>query len=274
MAHLKESFAGSRKKNNPQANNKWDKNIQRLFDLIHSKDPRAFLSWDVIQETMFVNSADYIRQELRCLQEHTEWRRWSEAIKESPVGCPPRYKEYKKSSGNLIHHTYHVAQFESFLGYKASFFDCIFEFGGGYGSMCRLLHNLGYQGRYIIFDFPEFSALQRYYLQSLQIDMTPSRGVSCLSSLEDLQNNLDKTENALCIATWSLSETPLDFRFEIMPLLNKFNNFLFAYQESFEGVDNKTFFSDFVTKRPDIKWENRAIEHLPGSHYLFGRKSA
>ena len=43
----------------------------------------------------------------------------------------------------------------------------IVEFGGGYGSMCRLLHKLGFSGQYFIYDLPEFVALQRYFLKSI-----------------------------------------------------------------------------------------------------------
>ena len=42
--------------------------------------------------------------------------------------------------------------------------DVIVEFGGGYGSMCRLVRKLGFKGRYVIFDLRPILALQKYYL--------------------------------------------------------------------------------------------------------------
>ena len=63
----------------------------------------------------------------------------------------------------------HLALFEETTGSKIDTLELIFEFGGGYGSMCRLAHNLGFNQAYIIFDLQPFSALQNYYLSSLDL---------------------------------------------------------------------------------------------------------
>jgi hypothetical protein len=52
--------------------------------------------------------------------------------------------------------------------------DCIIEFGGGFGSMCRLVHALGFRGQHIIFDLPPVWALQRYYLRLHGIEVDDS----------------------------------------------------------------------------------------------------
>jgi hypothetical protein len=44
--------------------------------------------------------------------------------------------------------------------------EVIVEFGGGYGSMCRLIYQAGYMGSYIIYDFAHLNLIQDYYLKS------------------------------------------------------------------------------------------------------------
>lgn len=39
--------------------------------------------------------------------------------------------------------------------------------------MCRLVHRLGFAGRYVICDLPELSILRRYYLKSVANEGTP-----------------------------------------------------------------------------------------------------
>ena len=87
----------------------------------------------------------------------------------------------------MIHHAYHLAQFEEKTRTQVHEIDFVLEFGGGYGSMCRLFYNLGFRGRYVIFDLPSFSALQIYYLKTLDLPVQPinelkSRtGIVCVS---------------------------------------------------------------------------------------------
>lgn len=45
----------------------------------------------------------------------------------------------------------------------------IFEFGGGFGAFANILHTLGYGGLHTIYDFPECSLLQKWYLDKLGV---------------------------------------------------------------------------------------------------------
>ncbi|MBI3656026.1 MAG: hypothetical protein HY232_06350 [Acidobacteria bacterium] len=58
--------------------------------------------------------------------------------------------------------------------------------------MCRLVHHLNFMGKYVIFDLPEFSLLQYYFLKSYgfavyknldEFDRNPY-GILCCSSQE------------------------------------------------------------------------------------------
>lgn len=263
------------------AERQWLCFLAQLRENIFNNDPREFLRWPIITQTMFVTFPPYVLNELRLLRAQN-WRgRWKEAVKESNVGRPRRYPLYPTSSGNLIHCAYHLASFEQRMRASITDMTCVIEFGGGYGGMCRLIHRLGFKGRYVIFDLPYFSALQRYYLRSNgQSVSTPedvvrsNTGIACISTIDDLRTlteRIDEKRNAMFLATWSLSEAPIVVRELVLPLLTTIGNVLVGYQERFGEIDNRTFFAEWIQSRPDLAWRNESISHLPGNWYLFGR---
>jgi hypothetical protein len=267
----------------------WLTNYDRLCNKILTCDPNDFLNWDVILRTMVVGNAEFIRDELNYLKDLPDWKsRWEKALEESPIGNPTLYHYFPSSSGNLIHQAYHLAQFENKTGMNISQANIVFEFGGGYGSMCRLVHNLNFKGRYIIYDLPPFSALQRYFLKmngisavtsSAYFEKTSNR-VVCVSELKQLEAILADHANIgddVFIANWSLSESPVNLRHSILSIVKPFKAFLFAYQGRFDEIDNVGFFKEWVNTMVDIKWYNWKIPHLPNqlyrdNYYLMGMK--
>ena len=141
----------------------WQQNVVRLLELTQKDNLRCFLRWDVIQKTMFITYSHYIVLELLYLIQLHNWKKkWRGAIQESRVGSPMPFFFYKKSSSNLIHHAYHLSRFEEFINIDYTNIKLKFEFGGGYGSMCRLIQNLGFPNLYILYDSPTFSLLQKF----------------------------------------------------------------------------------------------------------------
>lgn len=265
---------------NPAAKawNEWMNNFCRL---VLTNDPREFLTWNVIIGTMFTKSEPYIYYEFKYLNKLQD-SKWQKAITESGFGQPARYYRFNNSSGNLVHHVYHLSQFEAKTGVPAETMDFVLEFGGGYGSMCRLFQNLGFKGKYVIFDLPAFSALQRYYLKSLGFDIlnaesfrTSASGILCISDLEELRSILENYSPAhkksMFVATWSFSETPVEFRKNIEPFLNELSYFLIAYQHQFREVNNRQYFKELAGKLPGTHWENFVISHMKIHDYLMGQ---
>jgi len=262
----------------------WKNNMNRLRELVLKQDAREFLRWDVISKTMFVDNAGYIPAELKYLTTRPDWdARWREAIKESTVGHPKPLRVFPASSGNLIHHAYHLAQFEEKTKVPVHEIECVFEFGGGYGSMCRLFFNLGFRGKYVIFDLPSFSALQVYFLKTLGLPVKSladfkksDSGIVCVSDIADLPAALTdhrQINSNLFLATWSISESPMRIRESILPLVSDFQSFLIAYQERFGEVDNLEFFDNWKQTLGNVIWHNWPIEHIPGNNYLIGNRS-
>ncbi len=263
----------------------WADHVRRFRDLVLHSDPREFLRWDVIRRAMFVGPEAYVQVELDYLRRLPEWEsRWRPAIRESDLGCPRRYPTWPDSSGNLIHHAYHLARFETATGTRIDAVGRVFEVGGGYGSMCRLFRQLGFRGAYVMFDFPEFCALQRFYLRCLGILVAgadvPTRvgpSVLCVSDIEHLRSSIaDGSQDAgsMFLATWSISEVPLELRDVILPQISSFAYFLVAYQHRMHELDNKAFFSRWAAEQAAIRWHHADIEHLPGSAYLIGARRA
>lgn len=278
------SFAADAAPRADTAEGAWRANSSRLRERVLSEDPRRFLRWDVITETMFVSNEPFVDVEFDGLRASQGWKnRWEKAIAESSVGCPTPFYRYPASSGNLIHQAYHLLAFEASTGRDVRHFNLVIEFGGGYGSMCRLFFNQHFDGRYVLFDLPPFSALQQFFLGSLGLPtvgrgdfLRKSPAILCTHRVNDLREILDTAARVcrtLFLATWSLSESPLDVRDALLGLAARFDGQLIAYQQAFQGIDNLRYFARWKELlEPRTSFQEFPIGHLPGNFYLFGVK--
>lgn len=256
----------------------WATRLHQLRQDIKNKDPRGFLQWDVIRQTMFHECRE---AELNYLKKLNDWPMWKIAIQESTIGNPRRYPKMSSSSGNLIHSAYHVARFLSFNNLDITKLNIIFEFGGGYGSLCRLFYRLGFRGQYIIYDLPEFSLLQEYFLRSLDMELNVTTAPTTnhyktailVSNINELPQYLLDTYINMFIATWSLSEAPISLRKEIVKHIGSADNYLIAYQEHFGNINNTNYFNDLILHHANYIRQEYPITHLPSNHYLFGKKT-
>jgi hypothetical protein len=245
----------------------WTSGEATLRNSILHSDPRAFLTWRFLRDTMLVSPfARFVRSELAFLRAH-DWSRWKPALREPILpGIPTPCLYYPLRSATAIHHAYHLCRLEQEARRPLHSFGGICEFGAGFGSLCRIAHRAGFDGRYLIYDLPVACALQRYYLSATGI-----AGVSWTSDLESLAAKLQTLEPPrLFIATWSLSESPLEVRKTLAAALRDFDSFLLAYQENFFGINNRAFFDLWQSWFPEISWKEQTIAQLPGHHYLFG----
>lgn len=147
-------------------------------------------------------------------------------------------------TNNLIHQAYHLQQWEQATGQRVENLKTIVEFGGGYGAMCLLCHQLGFSGRYIIYDLPEFSLLQQYYLSQcgIEADWNPRRKPRPVD---------------LLIGLYSLSEVPPNERNPV-----RANSYLFLYSGQWQDYDNVGWFKRFAMSTT-LEWRHSEIQHLP-----------
>jgi plasmid stabilization system protein ParE len=225
----------------------WATATNRLRSLVLHADPRAFLRWDVVIERMAVHGSPITPTELALLQARPDWTsRWMRAIRETDAGRPYRYAGYPPSSEPLIQTAYTLSRFESLCGRPITSWDTIVEFGGGFGSLCRLAHALGFRGRYVIFDLPPFTLLQRYFLRSAGVMRPDDDRLVLTSDIGALSASIDALpdgDRALFVACWSLSETPLALRDAVAPLARRIGDHWIAYQERYGEVDNVEYFA-------------------------------
>lgn len=254
-------------KNTQIAHNQWLENIINFKNHILTQDPKNFLQWDIIRKTMFIGNALFILREYFYLRQNG-WNKWKKAITEKNYVRTEPYLLYPKSSGNLIHYAYHLAKFEDISGKKIKDYDFIFEYGGGYGGMCLLIHNLGFKGKYIIYDFSILSALQSFFLKINEIE----KDALCLDNINKVKKMIPKKGRKLFIATWSLSESPLQIRKIVYPLIKEFDAFLIGYQGQFGEVNNHKYFEDYQKSLTKLFWCNQEIPQLGSNYYLFGFK--
>ena len=254
---------------------------RRFREDVLTRDPRRFLRWPVVRP-MYKRDAPYVGAQLAYLRAHPDWpSRWRPAIQESAVGDPRPFFDYPTSSGNLLYQAYQMCRFEDVTGARLPDVEFILEFGGGYGALCRLVYTLGFGGTYAIYDFPEFSALQQFYLRAHGLPTStgtrrePGRpAIVTLSTLGELDELLEGRlpGRAAFVALWSLSETPLQLRNAVMTRVKTFDLFVFGYNPRFADVDNTAWFAAARARLDDrIDWHDVPLQLLHESvRHLFG----
>lgn len=261
----------------------WDHYRRRLHRNLLHDDVRLLTDWPVVRETMFVGNSAYVAHELATLKRARNRFPPMRAIKEHAMGAPKPYPLALRTSGTAIHHAYHLHRFHVATGCSPDGLKLVLEVGGGYGSMARVLARSGFKGRYVCFDLPEVSVLQRAYLQAV-LSADDFSELSLVSELDGLPEHLPRAEAGsagLLIATWSLSEFPVEARRTLLARLPPFRYFLIAYQGVFgsedrgERIDNEIHLRDLLRSHyGDTNWKVEPIEHLPGNYYLFGERAS
>lgn len=189
------------------------------------------------------------------------------ALQEPMVGCTPRdyvnflqvFDDYHTSYNRIIH-----AGHLKFCGYTSeqlANMDTIVELGAGIGDMADIIHKLGFKGKYIIYDFPEIGAVQKWYHNKLG-----HKNIVHTSSVEDLE------DADLCIGTFSLTEMPVDLRNDIVGKIKNTKNWLISFSRSIFGIDNVEWIDkDLVPLFTNHDVEFQDIESMPwhgGARYL------
>jgi putative sugar O-methyltransferase len=241
----------------------WLDNRRVLRRDIASRDPRRFLRWGTIIMNMYPAYNPYLKTEYSEVKSQPDYeQRWKPAIAENKVGGPLKYPFDWSTSGSAINSAYHLIKFSQFSGLDISSFDSIIEFGGGYGRLCQMAHQLGFRGTYTIFDLPEVSAIQNYYLKSQGIS-----NARCISDFAELKPATGGRQ--LFVALWSFSETPVEFRRKFEPIIKECTAVLIGYNE-FPELNNVNYFDELRKKLNHSKCEDFPIVHLgSGNRYYF-----
>jgi hypothetical protein len=124
---------------------------------------------------------------------------------------------------------HHALVYEIHSGLRLRDYEQIVEFGAGVGETARLIHDLGFDGQYVIYDLPEVAELSRFYLA--RYNVTFATHFSSIAT----------ERRTLFIATWSLSEVPLEYRNQILRHFRG-SDFLIIFQERVFEYSNVPYF--------------------------------
>ena len=253
--------------------------ISRIRKMLLYGNIRKFIRYDVVLNSLFVQNRLYLIKEYNYVVKNVKNYKH---IFEDKVGFPIPFFLNLRTSGNRIHHLYHILRFKFFLEKKKiEDFDIIFDWGGGYGSMCRLFFKLGFKGTYIIYDFDELHYLQYYYLKTLghKVNYNNSIKLNCINLInnESLIKKFikkNKSKNKLFVSCWALSETEKKIRKKFDYVFKTFKYILLGFQEKYHGINNIKYFKGKI-KVKDKK--NLLIEksnnNFENHYYIFSKKS-
>lgn len=214
--------------------------------------------------------SEYIRLALNAMQDPV----YREALTETYIGMTeqdhvqvfnmfsdfPTTMNRVQALGHLLFNGY---DYEKIRSMKT-----IVELGGGVGDLCDTVYRLGFTGDYYIYDFPEISKLQEYHLTT-----AGHENVKFINSTDSL------VAGDLVIATWSLTEMPLDLRDVVVDKLKDSKDWIVAYSNKIFGIDNDEWVNNtFIPQFQDTKnWEIKPLDFMPwdgGTFYVTLKEKA
>ena len=258
----------------PQGHNFWTTNEKKLAQRIMTEDPRAFTHWPEVNPPMFHTAQ---RVEYDALKYSSRWPQWQQAISEAGTGSPPPYYLQHDLNGNAVHHAYSLQHLLAHTGREPKGLHRVVEFGGGYGSFCRLFYGLGFQGEYTIYDLPVFCLLQWYYLSQQGLgtvavnEVATGARLRTLWSIKLLEQTCQQGEPIdLFVALWSITEVPDELRHRALQALGPVKTIFIAYHNTYKEYNNLDYVRRLREQLGQYRWHDEQIAHLPHNGYLVG----
>lgn len=225
------------------AGNAWDSYLASIVEEIRQA-PKGFLRQPVISRTVHPNQQDLARLYLEEMTKDVFSRtKILPKLHDIPFGDPFLCSFFPFTSPMTLQHAYYMSMMKKHLNLflPENRVQHVLEVGGGYGNLCRLTYEFGYDGNYVIADLPKMNGMQRLYLSHALPEKILMNHIS-FCSLQDAKILPDKAKAAL-IATFSLSEMPLETRRTFEPYYKHFDYLFIAYNRAFDGVDNCDYFN-------------------------------
>lgn len=250
----------------------WFETCNALRACANDGDPRDFMRWGPIANTMVHRTSKASIGALSALRRAPDWPRWREVLRHPNVGNAPPFLAAPWTSAISAQHASHLLHFRRVTGVDFLDTDVILDMGAGYGSMCRLIRRLGYRGDYIIFDQPPVLALQRYFLGRHGIEagygeFGPDRVALC-RAFDRVRALIRPGARVALISTWAMSEMPIDVRHQIEPFIAGADKVLLAYQPEFTGIDNRAYFGELAARMGDGV-QHVEVPSYPDNYYVF-----
>jgi hypothetical protein len=186
--------------------------------------PRDFLRHPAIRYQMFVDERVLPHELPYVLSNVTD----QSLLAEDPVGTPPTVSVGDggiRTSSNTVHQLYHLLRYEQATGRGVRDAATIVEWGGGFGSLMRLLVRMhGDAPTCVLVDTPIFSAVQWLYLSAvlgedrvILHDVGPVRPHQGLINIVPIGLVGDTRVAAdLFVSNWALNESTAAAQHEVL----------------------------------------------------------
>lgn len=178
--------------------------------------PMDFLRLATIQETMaLVRGGGMLAHELAFLSAHVPEPRLRADLEEDLAGDPALQATAYACSHTLVHHLHHLERHRAATGADWRAMASVVEWGGGFGSLARLLRrSCDAPPTHVVVDLPISLTLQWTYLATIFGEDAVAVVDDPASGLRDGSVNLVPTAVArrmdlraeLFVSTWGLSE--------------------------------------------------------------------
>lgn len=239
--------------------------------------PFNFLNDSTIMLSMFATAGGrWLKKEISSLENKIDKKKLKDILQEDYVGDPLLLNSYYLTSHTVVHHLHHFVEFLDKTKTKIDDLNTIVEWGGGYGSLIRILKRFNSKKRtYIIIDTPLFSCLQWIYLATIFGEKEVNFILSSKDKIKENKINIlpvsflndIKFKADLFISTWALSESS-KYSQDFVLKKNWFGakRILLAYQDNPAGLFNPSRVGKLARDKGAIIED---IEFLPGNHYAF-----
>lgn len=223
--------------------------------VLHGASPEELLTWPTIRATMVVRGARFSGPEYNALVEDGR-QTWLPAIR-APFVCGESPAPFNRAvSETLVHQAHHLMRWQKVTGLRVTNLDSILEVGGGYGAMAVVCRQLGFRGRYVIYDVPEVLLCAQYYLERAGQYHAAFATVRPIVPVD------------FCIACWSVTELYLHQRW--MP---DADNYLVAYHDRCDEIDNAAWLKEWSGGLGEsYQWHTESVSDI--GYYLFGWRTA
>ena len=243
---------------------------KEVYNLIKSGNLKNFLRKNFIQRMFFIHNRFFL---IPHFFEIFFSKNLKKLLIEDTIGNPVPFFLYKKTSGNRIRCVFHLKKILDFCknNKMKNDFDLVVEVGGGYGCFARIYKLMRPKTKFILFDTPEVSMLQSYYLRSLNYEIGInkfSKNISIYYDYKKLEVLLKKLKRKkiLFISTWALSEMPKNLRKNILKNINLYSAYVVAFQNTFEDINNFFFFKG-IQKKMEKNFFN-TIDEIKSMNFL------
>lgn len=254
----------------------------RQKDFAKETDLTNFKNWDVVRGIPLYTDQEYFDQYgkdvIHMINASPHCDEWSTVLLtgEPDLGHTP--ESFQRATKPLcgdndvmttpfrLKSLHHVLTFEQMSGKNILDYEHIIEFGAGIGDTAHTILERGFTGTYQILDLPEVQRISKYYLEPYDTQ------VSFPTTLEETKF----PDNSLFIATWSLSEAPIEYRDTVAAKLKELNvDYMIVFQIQFKELLNANY---FVEKWPYLTDSFYRIKQIPfhggdgGNLYIIGKR--